>query len=1147
MRHILAIAALFISIATFAGPTTVWTIGTADRSYRDLAIAGNYAAYPRTFAKGVTFTVGTSRADKDWPYILPGPQDSWAGGRTHKAAVLFDLPAAPQGVCRLTINLCNTHYQGAPTLAVSVNKALTYSFQTPTGGTDASLTDPAAGKPYQIAFLFPASALVSGRNTVTIENASGAWALFDSLQLESDVPAPTSPVVTGLSAGSTMLFRMEGGVEKQCVSVILNNAGIEGNVEFTVRELAGVRQSVKLGPGSNRLTIGLPPAEKRTKLTLVCKSGGKEASVPFEIAPERRWTLFVAPAVHTDIGYTDLQENVYQRHLANTARALEAAKTTPGFRWNLETTFQADLWSSRNPARKAELEGRLKSGVFGVQGMFLNMLTGLCSGEEMLRVFRPAQDLGTRIGFKPKLAAVTDVPSTVGTMPTLLADCGYRYFIDAVNQDRGPVFAHADQAMHHSPFWWVGPDGQRVIALFTFGYGQGGGLGFRGSLAEVERLVPDWLRGFEQRKYVYDDVLAYGMFSDNEAMDPAYATIAREWNTRYSSPRIVIGSAEEFFADVERKYGADLPVFKGDMGSYWEDGAGSSAYETALTREARTKLENSTRLLGLAAARGNGATPAAAAAAAWRNILFYDEHTWGAAGSIWQPEAEQTVKQWAVKAQFALDALKQGSRIAAGATPEALGITGKQPGGSGVVVTNALSWPRDITCSISPAGGGLGMKLVDAQSGAAVPVQRVGSRWLFVARSVPALGWRSYRLEAGSSPAGGDLLRPGSEPGTWSSDRFTIAIDPVSGGIRSLKDVGGKEWVNTGSAYTLGQFIHVVGGNNDSAMVHPFAAAPVLSFRTHTAATAQMVYNGPVSAVIKVTKTGGDAPPVDTYIIVDAAGGLTLRNVIHKKPILDKEGAYFAFPFATQASGSVRAFLDVANGTVEAETGQMTGACREWFSAVTAMAVVQPGATAIVASPQAPLFTLNDVWKGGWRASIKPLNGALFSYALNNYWHTNYKASQGGDMVFEYALSLGDRGFSPVALHRAGAEASANAISATLGSDADAMAVGGVDQQLVKLSGPATGSLAEIKSRTAILTGVEWTGKQLVVRLFNPSSQDEEVTLGLPGCRITRAASANLVGAPDQVNRASARRGGATIPVRANGSCSLLLGVKQGR
>jgi len=45
--------------------------------------------------------------------------------------------------------------------------------------------------------------------------------------------------------------------------------------------------------------------------------------------------------------------------------------------------------------------------------------------------------------------------------------------------------------------------------------------------------------------------------------------------------------------------------------------------------------------------------------------------------------------------------------------------------------------------------------------------------------------------------------------------------------------------------------------------------------------------------------------------------------------------------------------------------------------------------------PDTPLFTLNDLFRGAWRRSIVP-DGTLFAYAMNNYWHTNYAASQGG-------------------------------------------------------------------------------------------------------------------------------------------------------
>ena len=43
----------------------------------------------------------------------------------------------------------------------------------------------------------------------------------------------------------------------------------------------------------------------------------------------------------------------------------------------------------------------------------------------------------------------------------------------------------------------------------------------------------------------------------------------------------------------------------------------------------------------------------------------------------------------------------------------------------------------------------------------------------------------------------------------------------------------------------------------------------------------------------------------------------------------------------------------------------------------------------------------------------------MFSYAMNNYWDTNYRAAQGGDFVFRYVVTS-DRGLDPEGLTRLG-------------------------------------------------------------------------------------------------------------------------------
>ena len=56
------------------------------------------------------------------------------------------------------------------------------------------------------------------------------------------------------------------------------------------------------------------------------------------------------------------------------------------------------------------------------------------------------------------------------------------------------------------------------------------------------------------------------------------------------------------------------------------------------------------------------------------------------------------------------------------------------------------------------------------------------------------------------------------------------------------------------------------------------------------------------------------------------------------------------------------------------------------------------------ANPDAPLFTSGDIFRGRWATSFTARDGHLFSYVLNNYWHTNTPPSQSGTGRFRYAF-----------------------------------------------------------------------------------------------------------------------------------------------
>ena len=62
-------------------------------------------------------------------------------------------------------------------------------------------------------------------------------------------------------------------------------------------------------------------------------------------------------------------------------------------------------------------------------------------------------------------------------------------------------------------------------------------------------------------------------------------------------------------------------------------------------------------------------------------------------------------------------------------------------------------------------------------------------------------------------------------------------------------------------------------------------------------------------------------------------------------------------------------------------------------------------ATVGIVPLDAPLASFGDINRGAWPGEFRPKSATLFSYAMNNYWHTNYRAAQGGDFTFRYVLT----------------------------------------------------------------------------------------------------------------------------------------------
>ncbi|MCK7483577.1 MAG: hypothetical protein M0C28_46040 [Candidatus Moduliflexus flocculans] len=95
-----------------------------------------------------------------------------------------------------------------------------------------------------------------------------------------------------------------------------------------------------------------------------------------------------------------------------------------------------------------------------------------------------------------------------------------------------------------------------------------------------------------EKGYPYSMVqVRYTVGGDNGPPDPELRGLRGGHGTRPTPRRkIVIATASEMFAEFERRHGALVPEVRGDFTGYWEDGAASTAKETAMARTSAGRL-----------------------------------------------------------------------------------------------------------------------------------------------------------------------------------------------------------------------------------------------------------------------------------------------------------------------------------------------------------------------------------------------------------------------------------------------------------------------------------------------------------------------------------------------------------------------------
>ena len=222
--------------------------------------------------------------------------------------------------------------------------------------------------------------------------------------------------------------------------------------------------------------------------------------------------------------------------------------------------------------------------------------------------------------------------------------------------------------------------------------------------------------------------------------------------------------------------------------------------------------------------------------------------------------------------------------------------------------------------------------------------------------------------------------------------------------------------------------------------------------------------------------TGGVTSEIWIYEGLDR---IDIINTVDKALVYDPEAVLYRFPFNIP-NPEIR--IDVPWGSFRPEADQIPGSSKNFMSAGNWVDIHNRDIGITFVSVDVPMVQIGEVRTDptivGWVEHLEP-SATLFSYAMNNYWETNYRAGQEGYHEFHYSLQP----------HAAFDEAAVERFAT------------GVAQPLVAVpvapEAPGAAFPVSIEAASTIVTLLAPAddGDGYVMRLFNSSNRADTVVL----------------------------------------------------
>lgn len=459
--------------------------------------------------------------------------------------------------------------------------------------------------------------------------------------------------------------------------------------------------------------------------------------------------IFLVPFSHLDLFWAGTREECLARGNTIIAKAVELAKRYPEYRFLLESeVFVANyVESHKGTADLADFVKLVKEGRIEISPMWAGIYQNLPRGEVQVRNFLTGKNYARSVfGVDPLAAELGDLPGYTPQFPQILVKSGVPY---TVMTRMGPP--------DHSLFRWRAPDGTVALTWHAIkGHHWGVAAGLHRDLDAQRLAALD--KDLREVEATTKEPVAMHWGVDLWAPSEKVIENVPVLNRHFAPSHFHFATLTDFFRVAAKESG--VAELSGDIPGAWSNTA--SALNEIWPFAATDALLTAEKFAALNHALGYAVYPQSRFDFLWKKLMEAMDHNHGGQGGAIgigrKKEYAQIVQLHAE--QVTRDMLRNiAERVRIPVLPS-------HP----IVVFNPLGWKRDdlvrahVTLYGDVATQDIGayrraMRLVDEQ-GNAIPfaVEQIAenvSRALdlvFIARGVPALGYKTYFLAPAEKP-----------------------------------------------------------------------------------------------------------------------------------------------------------------------------------------------------------------------------------------------------------------------------------------------------------------------------------------------------------------------------------------------------------